>query len=269
MAHRVFILSDSTGETAERVFIVGAEQFPNADIELTRVRDVRTPAQVAQVFHAAAQVNGIVLFTLADQYLRRTALVAATEHNVPAVDVFGPVVSGLGELLGREPLQQPGHPYDPAYFERLRAFDFVTQHDDGKRPEGLTTADVVILGLSRTGKSPLCRMLAEHRIKAANVPIVPGPLLTPFIDSVDPARVFVLRMAIDRLIEVRRVRMNGHGVAEESDYTNRASVREEMQFVTRLLDAHPGWTPLDITRVSIEEVVNAIRGQYPGPLAEQ
>lgn len=255
----VYLFSDATGETGARALRVALEQYPGTLVVEHMMPQVRTAAEIAQIIHAAAETGGFVVFTLADEYLRKTAHTAATELHVIAIDLLGPLLSGLEKWLGTEPRQQPGHPYDPTYFGRMKAFDYVTRHDDGKNPAGLGDADVVILGLSRTGKSPLCRMLAEHRIHAANVPIVPSVSLPPQIGDVDPRRVYVLTMHANRLAELRTSRASNLSAASTGSYTDRDAIRADVRHVQGLLATNPGWTSIDVTRTSVEEVASGIR----------
>ena len=258
-AHRlVYVISDATGETASRALRVALEQFPGEITQEHRISNVRTPAEIAQIVHSAAETGGLVVFTLADEYLRQTAYTAAEEHKVVAIDLLRELIPALATWLGEEPRQVPGHPYDVLYFERLKAYDFASRQDDGKNPGGLPESDVVVLGVSRTGKSPVCRALAEHRVHAANVPIVLEVPLPAQLEQVDPKRVFVLKIASDRLMQLRSSRISSLGAGTSIPYAGRDTVREEMLLVTRLLTQHPDWTGIDVTKASVEEIASTI-----------
>lgn len=254
----VYIFSDATGQTAAQTVRVALEQFPGVLVHEHLMPHVRTPAEIAQIVFGAAQSQGIVVFTLVDEFLRKTAHTVAKEQGVIAIDLLEPLLNGFEKWLGTEPRQQPGHPYDPMYFERMKAFDFVTLHDDGKHPEGLHAADVVVLGLSRSGKSPVCRMLAEHRVCAGNVPIVPTAPLSEHIEKLDPRRVYVLRVDAQRLLDVRANRLSHLGAADSGPYTDRDEVKQEGRFLERLIASHAAWTVVNATRMSVEEVASEI-----------
>lgn len=259
----IYVFSDSTGETASRAVSVALEQFQGIDTVEHRIPDVRTPAKIAQIMHAAAETRAIVVYTLVNEELRMTARTAAEGLGVIAVDLFEHLVPALSKWIGKEPLHRPGHPFDNAYFARIRAIDFAALHDDGKNHHELKDAEIVLLGLSRTQKTPACWMLAEHRILAANVPIVPNVELPAELDAIDPQRIFVLKMGIDRLTEVRSSRITRLGIsAAGAAYVDREAIRDEVLYATRLLTRHPEWTAIDVTRSSVEETAARVMSMY-------
>lgn len=260
-ARTVFVVSDSTGETAMRALSVALEQFPGVPVDRQVLAQVRTPAEIARAVHAARESNGLLLFTLADEHLRQTAHTAAEKEKVLAVDLLDTLLQKLEVLLQVEPIQIPGHPYDPMYFDRIKAYDFATKHDDGKNPDGLLVADVVIIGLSRSGKTPLCRMLAEHRICAGNVPVVRVDALPEQLYAVERERVYALVMQPQRLSELRASRMDREGT-HLPDYIDVDAIREEVRMFNQLVARHPGWTKMDVTRLGVEEAAATIRRQH-------
>lgn len=259
MSRMAYVVSDTSGETASRALDVALQQFDGIEVVENRIPHLRTPAQIAQVMHAARENNGIVFYTLVDASLRDTARIASEECGVVAVDLMAPLLSAISTWLHTEPLYRPGHPHDEKYFARLQALDFAAHHDDGKKPHKLKDADVVILGLSRVSKTPVCTMLATHRVLAANVPIVPGVPLPEELDHVDANRVFVLHKSARRLVEVRGTRLPHLGTSQATDaYVDEEAVRTEVMHVLRLLDAHPGWTRIDMNRSGVEDAAAKI-----------
>lgn len=262
-----FVMSDSTGETADRVLQVVLEQFPGINVRDQRVPNVKSPAMIADVMHAAHDVGAFVIYTIADPHLRATAHTAASELGVQTLDLFGALLPPLGAWLDMKPVGKPGHPYDEKYFRRLDAIRFTQRHDDGKLPHELHLADVVVLGLSRVSKTPVCKMLAEHRISAANVPIVPVVPLPDDLNRVDPRRVYVIHKDVRRLVEVRKTRFSeDDGKAEfgsyTGDYTDVGCVRDEVNHVLKLLASHSDWTRIDLTRRNVEDAASLILAEH-------
>ncbi len=252
VANRIlYILSDASGERAS-YFMQGAlEQFNGLYAEL-RFPNVRSESEIALVMHAAAERGSVVVFTFAEAHMRATARTAAEGLGVKYIDLFEQSMSVLSEWFGVQPRNSPGHSFDKRYFERLKAIDFASLHDDGKRSHELMQAQVVILGVSRTSKTPVCDCLAKHRILAANVPIVPGVELPSQLEKVDPQRVYILRIGIERLLVVRQNRWNVN-VAGDNPYTDRDVVREEIRRINKLIAEKKEWTPIEVTNRSVEE----------------
>jgi len=258
----IYIVSDASGERASNLILGALEQFSDVTTVERRCPDVRLPAEIARITHAAAKEDAMVVFTFAREDMRATARTAAEGLGVPYIDLFEPVIPALEKWLGKEPRNRPGHVFDKKYFNRIAAIDFATAHDDGKRVSELEKAEVVVLGASRSSKSPVCLTLASHRIFAANVPIVPNVDLPPIVNTIDPRRVYVLKIALDRLIEVRKRRLDRLGAGENDPYVDRDSVKEERRRINRLLADHPGWTPVEVTHRGIEETAALIMAKH-------
>ena len=253
------LVSDSTGETVIAMAHAAVSQYEGVEAVEHVWSMVRTQQQVEQVIAGVTAHPGIVLFTLVDSDLRRFLENGCRRLKVPMVRVLEPVLSVLGSYLGLESRAQPGrqHALDAEYFSRIDAMQFVLDHDDGQLTDDLDQADVVLLGPSRTSKTPTCFYLANRGIKAANVPIVPGMPLPIDAARLEECLVVGLIASADRLVEVRRNRLQLLKEDKETDYVDLPSVREEVIAARRAFAAN-AWPMIDVTRRSIEEVAAAI-----------
>ncbi|MBM3276317.1 MAG: kinase/pyrophosphorylase, partial [Candidatus Sericytochromatia bacterium] len=171
----VYTVSDASGETAELVAKAAALQFKGHAIKLVRLPRARTPEQIGGMITLAAQTPCLIAFTMVDATLRSTLQSEARRQGLPAVDILDPLIKCISLVLGAEPRLEPGllHHKDEQYFNRMDAIDFAIKYDDGKDPKGLVMADLVLVGVSRTSKTPTCMYLAQNRgIKASNIPLV-------------------------------------------------------------------------------------------------
>ncbi len=173
----VFTISDSSGETAEAVARAALVQFQPGRASIYRLPQVRSCQQLAGLVREVSHGNAVIAYTLVLPEYRETLENEARKFNIPTVDLLGPLITRISSLTGTAPMSQPGrlHLLDETYFRRIEAVDFAIRFDDGKNPDGITQADVVLTGVSRTSKTPNCMYLAHHYgLKAANVPIVSG-----------------------------------------------------------------------------------------------
>jgi len=255
------LVSDSTGETVHSVARACLVQFDEAEAVEHIWSMVRTKMQMERVIHGIEANPGVVLFTLVDEGLRGVLQEGCRKLQVPAIPVLDPVLAVLASQLGRKSRGLPGqqHLLDTEYFRRIDAMSYTLAHDDGQSAWGLNDADVVLVGVSRTSKTPTCMYLANRGIKAANVPIVPGtPLPEELLALVRPL-VVGLTNDPERLVQVRRNRLQQlhQEQARPMEYTDSAAVREEVQQARRLFTERH-WPVIDVTRRSIEETAAAI-----------
>lgn len=263
------LISDATGETVMGVARAALAQFESANGIEHLWSLIRTPAQVEKIL-AAVEVNpGVVMFTLVDPALRETLQEGCRRLQVPCVPLLDPVLTTLSLFLGVEARNQPGrqHIMDNEYFERIDAMNFVLSHDDGQAPDDLEKADIVVVGVSRTSKTPTCFYLANRGLKAANVPIVPGlPSPQELVALRKPLVVGLTRNA-ESLVEIRRNRLHVLNQDEETEYVDVRRVREEVTAARRLF-AEKGWPVIDVTRRSIEETAAEILQLYHERIAD-
>ena len=258
------LVSDSTGETVNSVARACLVQFEGVEPIEHAWTLVRTKGQLRKALTGIAANPGPVLFTLIDPEVRSALQDGCRELVVPCIPVLDHIIHTLGAHLGQDIRGRPGlqHALDAEYFHRIDAMNYVLSHDDGQNRSGFEDADVVLLGVSRTSKTPTCIYLANRGIRAANVPLVPG---TPIPEEIFTAKhPLIIGLTTDpaRLVQVRRNRLRMISRSgEETDYTDLESVREEVAFARRLFTKH-GWPVIDVTRRSIEETAATILTYY-------
>lgn len=259
------LISDSTGETLISAGRAAAAQFRGA-LAIEHVYPlIRNRQQLLPVLHAIDEKPGIVLYTIVDQELADHVAERCKEIGVPSVNVLEPVLASFQAYLGTMTRRRVGaqHALNAEYFKRIDALNFAMDHDDGQLPENYDEADVVVIGISRTSKTPTCIYLANRGIKAANLPLVPGvPLPDSLLKATKPLIVGLIATS-DRISQVRGHRELGSVTGfDRSHYTDRANIREELKYA-RSVCAHNQWPVIDVTRRSIEETAAAIVALRP------
>lgn len=260
------LVSDATGETLNAVARATTVQFEHAHILYHRWSLVRTRFQLHRVLEGIEAEPGPVLSTLVDKALRVDLQTTCERLNVPIVNVLDPVVEVLQKHIGEKAVSRPGKQYvlNADYFRRIDAMHFVLAHDDGQAQRGISEADVVLVGVSRSSKTPTCFYLANRAIKAANIPLVPGTPPPPGLDN-PPCPVIGLTVDAKSLIEIRRHRLRLIGAGAQtgpvrqdtSDYVDEEAVRSELLWARRLCSSR-GWPVIDVTRRSIEETAATV-----------
>src|SRR5207248_2462785 len=253
------LVSDSTGETVHSVARACLVQFDDAQAVEHVWSMVRTRAQIDRVI-AGVQANpGVVLFTMVNDTLRQLLQEGCRRLQVQAIPVLDPVIGALASYLGRQSHGVPGrqHLLDNEYFARIDAMTFAINHDDGQSSWGIEEADVCLVGVSRTSKTPTCLYLANRGVKAANVPFVPGTALPAEVLRAKKPLIVGLTNDPERLILLRRNRLSMLDHHETTDYTDIEAVRAEVREARRIFAEHH-WPVIDVTRRSIEETAAAI-----------
>src|SRR3954468_14834210 len=257
------LVSDSTGDTVHSVARACLVQFDDTQAIEHVWSMVRTRAQIERVVAGIEANPGVVLFTMVDNALRQMLQDGCRRLQVPAIPVLDPVLGALASYLGREVRGLPGkqHLLDNEYFARIDAMTFAINHDDGQAPWGINDADVCLVGVSRSWKTPTCLYLANRGVKAANVPFVPGVPLPDEIENLDKLLVVGLTCDPQALVQVRRNRLKMINDTEETSYTDIETVRSEVREARRVFAEHH-WPVIDVTRRSIEETAAAIYKLY-------
>ena len=252
----IHLVSDSTGETVSTVARAAVAYFRDIEtVEHTAIL-VRTRSQMNRVLKQIDQYRGIALYTLADEELRTVFETECRRLRVPTLAILDPVVATLSTILGVEPAaSRPGaqHRIDREYFQRIQAMEFALTHDDGQLAAQAEDADVVLVGVSRTSKTPTAMYLANRGIRVANIPVVPGIELPRWIEEgTGSALIVALTTSPDRLSVLRRARLSSIGVGADADYSDRVRIRDEVVDANRMY-ARMGWPTIDVTGRSIEE----------------
>lgn len=253
------LVSDATGETINSVARACVIQFDQVRPVEHIWNLIRTDRQLDLVLEGIRADPGMVMFTIVDERLRRRLQDFCREVQVPCIPVLDPLINALAAYLGIESQRQPGrqHALDAEYFGRMAAMEFALAHDDGQSSWDLHEADVILLGVSRTSKTPTCIYLANRGIKAANVPIVSGCPLPPELDMVSRPLIVGVTKDPDRLIQIRRNRLRLLNQGESSTYVDPDLVRQEVAEARRMF-GRKGWPVIDVTRRSIEETAAEI-----------
>ena len=255
------LVSEATGETLNTLARATTAQFDTTHVVMHRWSLIRTSFQLHRVLDGIEHEPGPVLSTLVDQALRGELEQACVRLNLPVVNVLDPAMTMLQEYIGETAIHRPGRQYvmNADYFKRIDAMHYVLQHDDGQAQVGLAEADVILVGVSRSSKTPTCFFLANRGIKAANVPLVPHAGLP---DGLEGAKCPVIGLAIEpqALIDIRRHRLRLIGTGgqtgvirqTETAYVDEEAVKAELLWARRLCNRN-GWPVIDVTRRSIEE----------------
>lgn len=224
----IHVLSDSLGETGETVALAAVSQFEPNSFRIERLPKVTTPQELRTVVTSHCGRDCIFFYTLVDRPLREE-MRRLVEGGIVGVDLLGPAVQRLTEVTGLEPTGEAGRirRTDEGYFDRIEAMEFAVKHDDGRNPEGLIEADIVLLGVSRSSKTPIAMYLAFKGWRVANVPLAPGTSPPPQIFDLDPRRVFGLVSSVKVLLSIRQERMKELG-GWVPGYAEREAVEQEL-----------------------------------------
>jgi regulator of PEP synthase PpsR (kinase-PPPase family) len=254
------LVSDSTGETLITVARAAAAQYATISPIEHVYPLVRTAKQLERVLTEIEGSPGIVLYTLLDTELTERLEAKCRDLGLPCRSILGPVLRMFQSYLGTETTPRVGaqHLLNAEYFKRIDALNYTMLHDDGQHTEDLEQADVVLVGVSRTSKSPTSIYLANRGVKTANVPIVPGIVLPPQVERLTKPLVVGLYASPERIVQIRQNRLLGLKAQREDDsYVDRQAVAEEIALSRRLCAKH-NWPLIDVTRRSIEETAAAV-----------
>jgi len=252
---RIDVLSDSTGETAEKVVRAAMLQFPHSGAHIRVHTRVRTKEAVRPILERAASEGALIVFTVVSPELREYIHASSYELKVEALDLIGSLIGKLSTFLDRQPINMPSAmlPLSDEYFRRIDAVEFTVKSDDGKEPRNFKKADLVLVGVSRTSKTPLSTLLAQRGLKVANLPLVLGVATPPELEEASQDRIVGLTIGLDPLVEIRKARLKQLGLSVDASYGLRDQVKEELEFAQRIFRAHPEWPVIDVTGRAIEE----------------
>lgn len=256
------LISDSTGETIRSVARAVLVQFETVEPIEHFWPMARTGNAMDEVLEEVRLKPGLVMFTLVDERLRQQLLSGCRRLQVPCISILDPVIDAFERFVGARPAHRIGgqHEMDEAYFQRIEAMDWALSHDDGQRTSDIGGSDVILVGVSRTSKTPTCLYLANRGIKAANIPYVPGVPLPDILDHIPGVLIVGLTKDPKRLVEIRRARLTSLQQREETAYVDPSLVKAELLEARRFFTARK-WPVVDVTRRSIEETATAVMAQ--------
>lgn len=255
----IYAISDSIGETAEAVARAAASQFNSGLIDIIRVPYVSTPDQIAEVVKEAAQQNCIICHTLVCPELRKALSDEALKYKLRTIDIMGPMIEGISTIVDIRPKLTPGliHKLDQEYFKRVEAVEFAVKYDDGKNPWGLLKADIVLVGVSRTSKTPLSMYLAHKKLKVANVPLVPEVPPPEELFRLPSHKVIGLVIDALQLNEIRQERLKSMGLSGDANYANVERILVELEYAKGIMK-RLRCPVIDVSNKAVEETANRI-----------
>jgi len=265
----IHVLSDGTGETADQLTQAGLVHYKRDGLKINRHKNVRDQEQVKRVFEDASMGRSLIVYTVVSDELRHFIRSQSMAAGVVAVDLLGPILEALDGFLKKDPTSEPGlfHKVNEYYFKRIEAIEFTVKHDDGKYTENLENAGIILVGLSRTGKTPLSVYLSYKGWKVANVPLVVGVPLPPKVSEVDQRKLIGLSIDPHTLVRIRRERLIKMGEDPTGSYASLKHVLEENEYAKDVFRKHRSWPVFDVTGKALEEtateIENIIRSNNP------
>ncbi|SIO13285.1 hypothetical protein SAMN05878443_1551 [Carnobacterium alterfunditum] len=262
-----YVISDSVGGTASQLGQAAMTQFPDADIKVSAYPFIRGTDTLISILEKAVSDDAIVLHTLVNEELNKTAHLFCKEHGLVCFDPLSPIISELEKRSELAPIQKPGalHLLDETYFNRIKAIEFAVKFDDGRDPKGFLEADIVLLGISRTSKTPLSMFLANQNYKVANLPLVPEAHIPEQIFQVDSKKIVGLTSDRKALNSIRRERMLTYGMNPDTEYSKLDRIDRELAYAKKLYDKL-NCLVINVSNKSIEEtaaiIVNTLQIEH-------
>ena len=267
--HPIYVVSGGSGETALRMVQAALTQFRQGDggALIRRFQNVRTKEELDAVLARAVEKRAVIVHTTVSRELRFHLQDRCAELRLTQVDLFANLLDTLSLYLREQPEEKPGlfHALDEKYFKRIEAIEFALKYDDGQDPEGLRDADIILVGVSRTSKTPLSMYLAMEGHKVINVPLVPGVPPPTQLDEIPQGRIVGLTIQAERLQEIRIHRLKRMGASGHSDtYSDLGQILRELEYADGVFRQHRRWPVLDVTGRSIEETAGLVLDRVYG-----
>ena len=259
--YNVYLISDSTGETLDRIFLSLQSQFKNFKYDKKEFFFVRTEQQVDKIIEEGIRgSNPIILYTIVETKLAKYLAKKSEQTNIPCFGVLGNLILAFSKLLNQKAIHKPSaqHVLDDDYYKRIEAIQFTMSHDDGKKTKDLSNSDVVLLGVSRTSKTPTSIYLANRGYKTTNIPLVPNQEIPEDLKNEDfKSCIIGLYADPERLSDIRRNRVALMQENRSSNYTDISSIKKEVEESKNLFKKY-SWPTIDVTRKSVEETAASI-----------
>lgn len=260
----IYLVGESTGETISKIARASLAQFSQEHIEVKKFFLVKNKTLISSIIKQASEDDALVAFSMIEPGLRDFLIREAEHRGIKTIDVIGDFIVQLSIFLKEKPMAIPGRQYilDEDYYRRIEAISFSVKHDDGKMPHGLKLADLILVGLSRTDKTPLSTYLANQGWKVANVPIHPDIDPPEELFKVATRKVFGLIISVESLVKLREARLKQLGLTPYAKYADPVKISEEIEWCKEFFKQHPRWRVVDISNRAIEEAAASIVSAY-------
>ena len=258
--YQIYLISDSTGETLDRIFLALKAQFKNFSYETNHFSFTRTENQVLKILETLnSKDKTIILYTIVDNNLSKFLSNEAKKKNIPCFGVLGDLIISFSKLLNQEASFKPSgqHALTDEYYKKIEAIQFTMNHDDGNNTSNILDSDIILIGVSRTSKTPTSIYLANKGLKTSNIPLVNEMIIPQDVMKSDSLCVIGLVTEAERLFDIRRNRLNSLKENEASDYTNLEKIRAEVDRSKKIFKKNK-WPIIDVTRKSVEETAASV-----------
>lgn len=256
----IFILSDSTGETASTIVKAALVHYQDRDVNIVRCKNIRSEEQIENILEEVQTRQGAVVYTIVSPNLRSKLESLCQINNIPYKDLFGPLLNMLSSYFQKEAPFTPGilRQTDEKYFKRIAAIEFTVKHDDGKITSDLANSDIVLVGISRTSKTPLSVFLSHKGWKVSNVPIVLNIPLPEELFKIDQKKIVALTIDLEKLTRIRKKRLEKLGQDLSSDYASFEYIAKELEYASSIFSKNKRWPVFDVTEKALEETASEI-----------
>ena len=259
----IFVISDSVGDTAEVLVRAAASQFNTDAVEIRLIPFVSATGEISDIVEEAGCYNSLIVYTLVMPELREALAIEAERHDIPTLDILNPVIDAISGIIQSKPRLEPGlvRKTDKEYYRKVNAVEFAVRCDDGKNAAGITQADLVVLGVSRTSKTPLCMYLAHKRILTANVPLVPEVAPPEELFTLPPQKIIGLSIQPQQLNDIRRERLRSLGIMADANYVSMERINRELAYADGIMK-RIGCAVIDVTNKAVEETASKVLEIY-------
>jgi len=259
--YQIYLISDSTGETLDRIFLALKAQFKNIEYKVHSYSFTRTENQILKILEDAKKKNNsVILYTIVDNNLAKYLANISTDKKIPCFGVLGNLILNFSKILNQKASHEPSgqHVLNEEYYERIEAIQFTMNHDDGNLPDEIEKSDIILVGVSRTSKTPTAIYLANKGFKTSNIPLVNENSLPEKLRS-NPQMTCVIGLNTEpeRLVDIRKNRMNSLKETENKSYTDLENIRKEVINAKKTFQKYK-WPSIDVTRKSVEETAASI-----------
>lgn len=256
----IYVISDSVGETAQQVAKAAISQFMiNDNYEIRRFPYVVDKKFLMEILNSGKNEDAIIIYTLVDESLSTLTKEYCQNEGLSNIDLMSPILSEIAKKTDRKPRREPGiiRKLDETYFKRVEAIEFAVKYDDGKDPRGVLKSDIVLVGISRTSKTPLSMYLANKNIKVANVPLVPEIPLPKELNDINPKKIIGLTNTPEKLNKIRQERLKALGLSSNANYANLGRILQELDYSDAVMKKL-GCPVIDVSNKAIEETAGII-----------